>query len=124
VTAVTPETEDKKDWSFGDPRRKKLFNFIWLNVLSIAAMLAIFFAVLYGDFLTGAFAASWRWLSNHQVVLVLAASTPFFAALLVGRASSRKAKRKRLAEARRVADEEAAAARRAREERRARERGE
>ncbi len=98
----------EREYSYQDSRRKKLVTFIWLNVISVGAMLAIFFGVLYGDFLTGAFATSWRWLSRHKVVMVLAASTPFFAALLVGRASAAKAKRKRLAEARRRAEEELA----------------
>jgi len=89
-----------------DPRRRKLWNFVWLNLMAIGGMLVIFYVVLYGDFLTGGFAGAWRWLSRHQVILVLAASAPFFAALLVGRASSAKAKRKRLAEARRRARED------------------
>jgi hypothetical protein len=109
--AADPQSE----YSFRDARRKKVWNFVWLNTLSVGAMLLLFYGVLYGDFLTGAFSATWRWLSRHQVVMALAASTPFFAALLVGRASSQKAKRKRLAAARLKAEQEAAEARMRRE---------
>ena len=105
----------KPEYSFADARRKKVFNFIWLNVLSIGAMLILFGLVLYGDFATDFFQGAWRWLSKHQVVMVLAASTPFFAALLVGRASAKKAKRRRMAEAKKRAEEEAAEARKRRE---------
>jgi uncharacterized membrane protein len=106
---------EKPEYSFADTRRKKVFNFLWLNILSFAAVVLIFVLVLYGDFTTGFFASAWRWLSNHQVVMVLAASTPFFAALLVGRASAKKAKRRRMAEAKKRAEEEAAEARKRRE---------
>lgn len=105
-------------YSFDDAKHRKLWNFVWLNVIGVGAMLVLFFAVLYGDFMSEAFAATWSWFSDHQVVMALAASTPFFAALLVGRASSAKAKRKRLAEAHHKAAAEAAAARAAREARR------
>jgi len=108
----------QKRYGFQDARSKKIWNFVWLNVLSIGAMLLLFFAILYGDFTTGAFRATWNWFSNHQVLMALAASTPFFAALLVGRASSAKAKRKRLAEAKRQAAADAARARADRESRR------
>lgn len=108
-----------EDHSFTASRRKKAWTFIWLNVLAIAGTLALFFGVLYADFSSGFFATSWTWLTNHQVILVLAAASPFVAALLVGRASSAKAKRKRLAEARLRADQEASEAR----ARRAAERG-
>lgn len=101
-------SEKESRYSFGDAKAKKIWNFVWLNALSIGAMLALFYAILYGDFLTGAFAAAWRWLSRHQVVMALAASTPFFAALLVGRASAQKARRKRLAAARLEQDRVAA----------------
>jgi hypothetical protein len=101
-----------------DATPKKVWNFVWLNVIGVAAMLALFFLILYGDFATGWFAATWDWFSDHQVLMALAASTPFFAALLVGRASSAKAKRKRLAEAKRLAQDEAERAREAREARR------
>ena len=77
------------------PIRKKVWSFIWLNALAVGAMLALFYAVLYGDFLTGSFRATWEWLARHPAILALTASTPFFAALLVGRASSARAKRKR-----------------------------
>lgn len=86
-------------WSERDAKVRKIWNFVWLNVVAVGAMLALFYGVLYGDFLTGAFAASWRWLSRHQVIMALAASAPFFAALLVGRASAQRAKRRRAAEA-------------------------
>jgi hypothetical protein len=101
-----------------DATPRKIWNFVWLNLLGVGAMLALFFGVLYGDFLTDGFAAAWAWFSDHQVIMALAASTPFFAALLVGRASAAKARRKRLAEATRKAAEEAAEARRVREARR------
>lgn len=114
TTAVAEEPQS--EYSFRDARRKKIWNFIWLNALSVGAMLLLFYGVLYGDFLTGGFGATWRWLSRHQVVMALAASTPFFAALLVGRASSQKAKRKRLAQARLDAEKEVAVARQRREE--------
>jgi len=110
-------TEDKQ-YGFQDSRRKKVWNFVWLNVIGVGAMLGLFFAILYGDFLSGAFTAAWSWFSDHQVIMALAASTPFFAALLVGRASSAKAKRKRMAEAKAKAAEEAARARQEREARR------
>src|SRR5262245_30465866 len=64
----------EKNYSYSDPRRRKVWNFVWLNVLSVGAMLLLFYGVLYGDFLTNAFATSWRWLSRHQVVMALAAS--------------------------------------------------
>ncbi len=108
-----------KQYGFEDATPKKVWNFVWLNVLSIAGMLILFFLILYGDFLTSAFASSWSWFSDHQVLMVLAASTPFFAAFLVGRASSARAKRKRLAEAKHKAALEAARAREAREAKRA-----
>jgi hypothetical protein len=109
---------DVPKYSRDDAPGKKVWNFVWLNVIGVGAMLALFFGVLHADFLTGAFAATWSWFSDHQVMMALAASTPFFAALLVGRASAAKAKRKRLAEARRKAEQEAAAARVDREARR------
>lgn len=107
-----------KKYGFEDAAAKKVWNFVWLNVISIGAMLIIFFLVLYGDFTTGVFASTWSWFSDHQVLMVLAASTPFFAAFLVGRASSARAKRRRLAEAKHKAALEAARAREARESRR------
>lgn len=107
-----------EDHSFTASRGKKAWTFIWLNVISIAGTLLLFFAVLYADFSSGFFATAWEWLSNHQVILVLAAASPFVAALLVGRASSAKAKRKRLAEARLRADQEASEARARRAEER------
>lgn len=113
-------TERDPQYSFLDPKPKKVWNFIWLNVLAVGAMLALFYGVLYGDFLTGAFTSAWQWLSRHQVIMALAASTPFFAALLVGRASAQKAKRKRLAQARLQMEQEAAEARRRRDEQRRR----
>jgi len=113
-------TTATRKYGFQDTRSKKVWNFVWLNVVSIGAMLGLFFAILYGDASTGAFAAVWAWFSDHQVAMALVASTPFFAALLVGRASSAKAKRKRLAEAKHRADDEAARARAERQARRAR----
>ncbi|RMH41896.1 MAG: hypothetical protein D6689_09810 [Deltaproteobacteria bacterium] len=109
-----------KRYGFQDPKAKKVWNFVWLNLVAIGAMLALFFAVLHADAATGWFRATWRWFSDHEVLMALAASTPFFAALLVGRASAAKARRKRLAEARRKAEAEAARARAERAERRAR----
>lgn len=84
-------------------RAKKLWDFAWINLLAVGGALALFFAVLYGDASTGVFAAVWAWFSDHQALMALTAATPFFAALLVGRASAAKAKRRRLAEARRAA---------------------
>jgi hypothetical protein len=107
----------EKRYGFQDARAKKVWNFVWLNVLAVGATLLLFFLILYGDATTRVFASTWDWFSDHQVLMALAASTPFFAALLVGRASAAKAKRKRLAEARRLADEEAARAREARAKR-------
>ena len=69
--------------------RAKVWSFVWLNALAVAAMLGIFFFVLYGDFMTDAFAAVWSWLARHLVITALAAASPFFAAILVGRASAR-----------------------------------
>ena len=99
------------DHSYGASGKKKIWTFVWLNVLAIGGTLALFYAILYADFTTGAFESTWHWLTNHQVILALAASSPFVAALLVGRASSAKAKRKRLAETKLRAEQEAAAAR-------------
>jgi len=99
------------EYRYRDATSKKVWNFVWLNLVAIAGMLALFFVVLYGDGLTGVFTATWRWFSDHQVLMALAASTPFFAALLVGRASSARAKRKRLAQARQDATRDAAQAR-------------
>ncbi len=117
---VTTLSEKKKQYSFSDPRAKKAWNFIWLNLLAVGAMLGIFYAVLYGDFLTGVFVSAWEWLAARPLLMALCASLPFFAALLVGRASSAKAKRKRRLEAERRAREEIEEARRRRKERRAR----
>ena len=89
-----------KQYSFDASRTKKLWTFVWLNVLAVGGTVALFVLVLELDALTVVFASSWRWLSRHEVILVLAASMPFFAALLVGRASSQKAKRRREREAR------------------------
>ena len=104
--AVQPRADAPSAYEHAAPVRKKIWNFVWLNALSIGAMLALFYAVLYGDFLTGSFRAAWEWLARHPVILALTASAPFFAALLVGRASSARAKRKRAqAEAARQGDD-------------------
>ena len=87
---------------------KNVWNFIWLNVLALAGCALLFVAILELDSLTGFFQVAWKWLSNHQVIMVLAASTPFFAALLVGRASAQKAKRRREREAREALEREKA----------------
>jgi hypothetical protein len=97
-----------KEYSFGDARTKKVWNFVWLNVLAIGGTLALFYLILELDSLTVVFTAAWRWLSRHQVIMALAASTPFFAALLVGRASAKKARRRREREARETLERERA----------------
>lgn len=79
-----------------DVRLKKLWTFLWLNALAVGATVGLFYAVLHADFLTGAAEVCWRWLRRHQVIMVLLASAPLFAAFLVGRASVQRAKRRRL----------------------------
>lgn len=98
ATEMTINEDGLVLYSKNDRIRKKIFNFIWINFLSVAGMLGLFFLVLYGDFLTNTFEAVWVWFWNHQVIMALTAAMPFFAAMLVGRASSAKAKRKRLME--------------------------
>lgn len=85
---------------------KNVWTFIWLNVLALAGCALLFVLILELDSLTVVFAGAWKWLSNHQVIMALAASTPFFAALLVGRASAQKARRRREREAREALDKE------------------
>jgi hypothetical protein len=75
---------------------KNVWTFVWLNLLALAGTAALFILVLELDSITVVFQASWRWLSRHEVITAIAASTPFFAALLVGRASAQRARRKRL----------------------------
>lgn len=111
MTADKNKAPKASNYSFSSTKSKKAWNFFWLNALSILAMLALFYLILYGDFLTSSFRATWTWLQKHPVLLALAASTPFFASLLVGRASSKRAKQKRLAAAKARADEEIAQAR-------------
>ena len=89
-----------KEYSFDASRTRKVWTFVWLNVLALAGTALLFVLVLELDALTVVFASTWRWLSRHEVILVLAASMPFFAALLVGRASAQKARRRRQREAR------------------------
>jgi hypothetical protein len=87
---------------------RNVWNFVWLNVLAVLGTVLLFGLILELDSLTVVFAVAWKWLSNHQVIMALAASTPFFAALLVGRASSQKAKRRREREAREALEKERA----------------
>jgi hypothetical protein len=74
---------------------KNVWTFVWLNLLALAGTAVLFILVLELDSITVVFQGAWRWLSRHEVITALAASTPFFAALLVGRASAQRARRRR-----------------------------
>jgi hypothetical protein len=93
VDVIRPSTP-----SAGELKRKKLFWFVMANVVSVAACVGIFWlflAVPEGTQFDGVMGSIWRFLRKHETVAVLAASLPFFASLLVGQVSAKKARAKR-----------------------------
>ena len=113
--------------SLADQRLRKLVYFAVANLVSVAIAVGIFWGLGFGIADGGRFDRALglvhRFLSSHMGVTALAASTPFFASLLVGQFEMRKARARRArqeAEARREriaaeldAEQAARAARRA-----------
>jgi hypothetical protein len=85
--------------SVGDQQVKKLVWFIIANVLSFAIAAGIFyllgFGISEGRGFDHAMGGVQRFFSSHMGVAALAASTPFFASLLVGQYEMRKARARR-----------------------------
>jgi hypothetical protein len=113
--------------SHAEQQGKKLAWFIVANVVSFAIAGGIFyllgFGIAEGRGFDHAMGRVQRFFSSHMGVAALAASTPFFASLLVGQYEMRKARARRARQAaeerRRTLAEELATEQAAREARRA-----
>ncbi len=122
VDVIRPATP-----SVADQQRKKLIYFIIANLISFGVAAGIFvllgFGIPEGRGFDHAMGGVQHFFSSHMGIAALAASTPFFASLLVGQYEMRKArakrKRKEAEELRAKAVEELAADQAAREARRA-----
>ena len=85
--------------SEADQRRRKLLYFIIANVISVVVAAGIFLVLLVGipegRGFDRAMAAVRGFLRSHMGISALAASTPFFASLLVGQYEARRARARR-----------------------------
>ena len=93
VDVIKPGTPSQ-----ADQRRKKAVYFIIANLVALAAAVAIFGLLAWipeGRSFDGAMARVSRFLGSHMGVAALAASTPFFASLLVGQYEMRRARARR-----------------------------
>lgn len=112
--------------SAADQQRRKLVYFVVANLVAFAIAAAIFAALAIipeGRSFDGAMGAVQRFFASHMGIAALAASTPFFASLLVGQYEMRRARarraRKEAEERRAQVAEELASEQAAREARRA-----
>ncbi|HEX2572871.1 MAG TPA: hypothetical protein VH877_25190 [Polyangia bacterium] len=85
--------------SEADQRRRKLLYFIIANVISVAVAAGIFLVLLVGipegQGFDHVMAEVRAFLRSHMGISALAASTPFFASLLVGQYEARRARARR-----------------------------
>src|SRR5262245_39406744 len=109
MSAVEPATTPPASDPPAPGQRSRATTFIIANLVAIGGMLAIFYLVMFGEFLNRPFHGTLNWFLRHETLMVLAASTPFFASLLVGWASSKKARRRRELEAQLALEAEARA---------------
>jgi|SRR5579871_5338059 len=94
VDTVKPATP-----SAADQRRRKAIYFLVANLVSFAIAGGIFYLLAFGipegRSFDGAMGAVQRFFGSHMGVAALAASTPFFASLLVGQYEMRRARARR-----------------------------
>jgi len=103
--------------SAADKPRMRVGYLVWANLLGIGGAIALFYGILYADFLSSGFRATLRFFERHEVLMALAASMPIFATLLVGMGYARRGiakKRARETAEREVAQKAEAEARAAR----------
>jgi hypothetical protein len=81
--------------SAGHARRRAAMMLLMASVFALLPCGIIFFAVLYGDWMTGVFQAIHDLMFGQPVWAVLAATSPLAAALLVGYGYMQKAIRRR-----------------------------
>jgi hypothetical protein len=84
--------------SAADQRRRKVVYFAIANLVALAIAAGIFALLAYipeGRGFDGAMAKVSRFFGSHMGVAALAASTPFFASLLVGQYEMRRARARR-----------------------------
>ena len=95
VDVIRPATP-----SAGDARRKKWFWFAVANVISFALAAGIFALLLVGipegQGFDQAMDRVRQFLRSHMGISALAASTPFFASLLVGQYEARRGRARRM----------------------------
>jgi hypothetical protein len=84
--------------SLGHARRRAAVMLLVATGIAVVPCVLIFGAVLYGDWMTGAFRAVADFMFRQPVWAVLAATSPLAAALLVGYGYMQRAIRKRGAE--------------------------
>jgi hypothetical protein len=84
--------------SLGHARRRAAMMLLIATGIAVVPCVAIFVAVLYGDWMTGAFHAIADFMFQKPVWAVLAATSPLAAALLVGYGYMQRAIRRRGAE--------------------------
>jgi hypothetical protein len=84
--------------SAADQRRRKVIYFAIANLVALGIAVAIFALLAWipeGHGFDGAMGAVSRFLGSHMGLAALAASTPFFASLLVGQYEMRRARARR-----------------------------
>src|SRR5687767_15133267 len=84
--------------SLGDARRRAAIMLFGASLFALLPCGLIFFAVLYGDWMTGVFQGIHDFMFGQPVWAVIAATSPLAAALLVGYGYMQRAIRKRGAE--------------------------
>ncbi|MSP63624.1 MAG: hypothetical protein EXR72_25425 [Myxococcales bacterium] len=94
VDVIQPATP-----SLADQQRRKLIYFVIANLLSLVLAAGIFyllgFGIAEGSAFDHAMGGVQRFFSSHMGIAALAASTPFFASLLVGQYEMRRARARR-----------------------------
>ena len=94
VDVIKPATP-----SLADQQRRKLIYFVFANLVSFALAAGIFyllgFGIPEGHGFDHAMGRVQRFFSSHMGIAALAASTPFFASLLVGQYEMRRARARR-----------------------------
>lgn len=84
--------------SLGDARRRAAKMLLIATAIALVPCALIFVAVLYGDWMTGAFESVANFMFDKPVWAILAATSPLAAALLVGYGYMQRAIRRRGAE--------------------------
>jgi hypothetical protein len=108
VSEVRKITRPLPKHSVSDKPKMRIGWLIWANLLGVGGAVALFFGILYADFLSGGFRATLSFFERHEVLMALTASAPFFATILVGMGYAKRGIAKKRA---RIAAETAAAQR-------------